>query len=148
MSINQEHFATYGYPFTRQIDGFGMFSVQTRCIEKVRRYYAVLLRKMPSTDHEEIQIAVSNDGEDWNTFFTRVLDILTIYENEAVCSYIVENRATFLYEAGVSKDKSVSKADDSLMENLVRLSRARSTGDSDSCNRICDGFKGPDGEYP
>jgi hypothetical protein len=155
-------YATGGYPFSRYIQGVGFLSVQTRYIAKVRRYIAVL---SPQPWVGEIQIAVSSDGEDWNTFFTRVLEILTTHDNYIVRSYVVENRTKLLYEAGVSDDAplvasvpspiSVQEAVpapiqarvDRLMDILAGLSAARVSGDVEAHNAICDSLKGPDGRY-
>jgi len=99
--LHNAMYAKYRFPFTRSIQGLGSLSVRTRDIAKVRRYIAVL---KPKPLVGEIEIAVSFDGEDWNTFFTRVLDILTKHDNDILRSYVVENREKLLYEAGVSND--------------------------------------------
>jgi hypothetical protein len=57
---------------------------------------------------EYIQIASSFEEEDWCTFFTRVLDLLAIYDNDIIRSYIAVNRATLLYEGGVTDDAPLS----------------------------------------
>ena len=95
-------YATEGYPFTRTISEVeGLVSVQTRYIEEIWRYGAFLI----SPTWRETQIAVSSDGEDWNTFFTRVLDILSASQNDAVRTCVIENREKWLREAVAPEDE-------------------------------------------
>jgi hypothetical protein len=119
---------------------------------------------------EKIQIATSSEGEDWNTFFVRVLDILVSCDNGIISSYVAENRVTLFNKAGllyhgplllvasipvrvrapapvpipVEVDASISvPVDDFIIQTLMALLFAR-------CIKnivLCDDIKGDDGKY-
>jgi|688.fasta_scaffold658949_1 hypothetical protein len=96
-----EKYERRGWPYTKRLTDGIVISVQS--LFPIGSGYRAVVQLGSFT--RSIQIATS-DGEDWCTFIIRVLDILAIYDNDIIRSYIAVNRATLLYEAGVTYDGS------------------------------------------